>query len=163
MTTREAIQSFVAARWEQSQNDLAQRRWNRTYVGARTVAVSMPEIARAMMVCGICNAQLGSSASALIMIQRANKAAPADPMVMTRLAEALYAAGRFSEAEHFNRGALSRNTSSGEVHFLLARILWAQGRIEEASAALDIAVELDPAIAEKRRILEYTVKPDYFA
>jgi predicted Zn-dependent protease len=162
VTEVESIDAFVADTWGQAQEDLAKRRWNRTFQSARAVSVTMPGIARPMLVCGMCASQLGIPGSALTMIRRSSMAAPDDPMVVTRLAEVLYAAGRFLEAEQSARKTLRLGASAGEGNFLLARILWAQGKTIDARAALDIAVEHDPAIAEKRRILEYTVGPELF-
>lgn len=159
----DTLQSFVEAHWDNAQIALKNRRWRQAHRDARLVAALVPEIARPLMVCAMSLAQRGFPESALVLMRRAHAAHPGDEMVMTRLSESLFAAGDFSKAEQAIREALRRGTPAGDGHFLLARILWAQGATEEARAALDIAAADNPEIAEKRRILEYTVCPADFA
>ncbi|MDE0811830.1 MAG: hypothetical protein OSB69_21310 [Alphaproteobacteria bacterium] len=154
--------SIVNAHWERAETALAAKHWRRALQGARAVAVIMPGLARPLMLCSMCQAPLGLPERALNDVRRANMTDPADALILTRLSEALYAAGNFIAAEAAIREALCRGVAGGEGHFLLAKTLWIQGEIEPARLALDTAVSLDPTLSEKRRILEYTVRPGDF-
>ena len=154
---------FIEARWDNAQEAYKARRWSEAERDARMVAVTLPEAGRAMMLCGMCMAPIGLSERALAMLQRAHATGPDDALVLTRLSEALYAAGRFNEAETAMRRALSRGISIGQGNFHLAKILWLKGQIEEAREALEIAEIAEPGLAERRIILEYTVSSRDFA
>lgn len=158
-----SLGKFIEARWDNAQEALKARRWPEAQRDARIVAVTLPNAGRALMLCGMCIAPLGLLEEVLAMLQRAHVVRPRDALVLTRLSEALYAAGRFVEAEACVRTALDLGITAGEGYFLLARILWLQGRVVEARKILDMAESVEPGLAKRRRILEYTMCSADFA
>ena len=163
MTADRAFQTVIEARWAAAQDALSGHRPEAAYRDARVVAVATPHLARAMMLCGLCLAPLALGERAADMIRRAHVADPADALVLTRLAEVSYADGAFEAAERSMRAALDRGVAEAEGRFLLARILWASGRIPEARRELDAPASLDPSIRWRCRVLEWTARPEDFA
>jgi tetratricopeptide (TPR) repeat protein len=65
------------------------------------------------------------------------------------LGEALYEAGRFSEAEQFTRDAIRLSDGQqGDAWATLALILEAEGRTTDAATALAKALEIDPRLSD---------------
>ena len=155
-------ESFIETRWDRAQTAVKAKNWGLAEYDARTVAVLLPDAGRALMLCGMSMAPKGLVEQALTLLRWAHAASADDPLIQVRLCEALFAAGLFVEAEQAIRSAMRHDIPKGEAHFLLARVLWAQWRIIESQASLDIAVAHDPRIQPRRRILEHTAGPDDF-
>lgn len=162
MTQDASWHALVEILWDRAQVALKERRSADAFRDAKAVVVLLPGLARSMMFCGMCVAPLGLPEKALVMLRRAHAADPSDVLVMTRLSEALYADGRFAEAEIAIRNALRGGVADGEGLFLLAQTLWLQGSNDAARDALDQAVEAAPALQAKRQIFEYTVTREDF-
>jgi Flp pilus assembly protein TadD len=163
MTMDPHLEKFVTNRWELAQSEFKNQRWAKARTHAAIVDLIAPHLARPKMIVAMCLAPLSLTETTLIMMRRAYMATPGDVLVLTRFSEALFAAGHFEDAEQAIRKALDLGAHGGEGNFLLARIVWARKRTAEAREILDQAVEVDPEIVGKRRIMEYTISPEDFA
>ncbi|MBM86680.1 MAG: hypothetical protein CMM47_11750 [Rhodospirillaceae bacterium] len=161
MTAPTMLDTFVHDHWEAAQQAMKGKRPD-ALNHAQAVAVATPESARSLMLCGMCFAPLGLPETALALLRRASMVDPSDVLVKVRLSEALYAVGQFAESEIAIRAAFRGGRGLGEDLFLLARILWAQGKISESKAILAELVSRNSNLDWKRRILEYTAEPSDF-
>ncbi len=103
-------------------------------------------------------------AEALPWLEEAVKQKPQEFRPNFYLAEALYAAGDFAQAEKQYTRSGELDPKSAVVQFGLARSLMRQDKLDEAAAALDRAAALEPSYAESALELgpryEQAGKPD---
>lgn len=163
MSDSARVRSFVEAQWERANDAYRSRDLRAAEDATRRVASLFPAHSGTILLSAMCAAKLGLLERATLRVRRAHAVAPTDPLILVRLAEAMFASGDFAAAESGIRDALDRGIAAGEGSFLLARALWAQGRTTEATLALDRAVAADASLVERRRILEHTIRPDDFA
>ena len=106
-----------------------------------------PDLAEACNNLGVVLQAQGKFAEALAAYERAMKLRPGDVEAAYNRAVALQQQGRREEAESAYRDIL-RHSPNRFVYVNLGALLHEQGRLEEALAAFDAALALDPAYAE---------------
>jgi Flp pilus assembly protein TadD len=92
----------------------------------------------------------------------ARAAAPDNAGVHFTLASAAFLLGKFDVADASARAALSYGHDEARTRFLLGRVHRACGRLSDAEAELQRAVELTPDLSEPRRMVEWTVTMAHF-
>ncbi|MFI4986819.1 MAG: tetratricopeptide repeat protein [Alphaproteobacteria bacterium] len=110
---------------------------------ARQSLAANPQDRGALYLLGLALLGLGRSADAVEPLQAAAQGNP-DPAVETNLATALAQSGREKEALEWLARAASREPPFAPAFVRLGRLLHIRGRIVEAKAALQRAVELAP-------------------
>jgi protein O-GlcNAc transferase len=80
------------------------------------------------------------------------------------LGQMLRALGRYDDAEHYSRMGMAAGAASGALGRILAASLFEQGRVDDALAAIRVAIGLDPADAalhsDLLRLLNYAEGQD---
>ena len=109
----------------------------------RAVALA-PDLPEARLAQGAIQLGRGLSAEAAATLQRAQDLAPADDMVVRRIAEAYADSRRRAEAENLFRRAISLRPDYWENHNALGRFLATQGRYQEAKAPFREVIRLRP-------------------
>lgn len=113
-----------------------------------------PEFAYALEGLGRCHAEWGDTTRALDYYERAARANPPNPTILTNLANVYLSTGRPAEAEAALRKAISIDAvGSTNARVLLARALVQMGRRDAARAALEEAIAANPNRAEAHRLL----------
>jgi Flp pilus assembly protein TadD len=108
---------------------------------AVTLAPDLPE---ARLAQGVVQLGRGLSAEAAATLQQAQDLAPADDVIVRRIAEAYGASHRTADAESLFRRAISLRPDYWENHNELGRFLASQGRYEEAKTPFREVIRLRP-------------------
>lgn len=103
-----------------------------------------PGRAPALQALGALCFEAGRREAAIGFLERAVRAAPADPEMRSALANAYAAGGMFGQAERECRAALERAPDVAALHFLLGRVLRDQGRSADAETAFARTLALAP-------------------
>ncbi len=113
-----------------------------------------PEFAYALEGLGRCHAEWGDSVRALDYYERAARANPSNPTILTNLGNVYLSTGRLAEAEAALRHAIEVDAvGSSNARVLLARTLVKAGRRDDARAALEGAIAANPNRVEAHRLL----------
>lgn len=84
------------------------------------------------------------ASSTLPILERCAALLPTDSELLADLASVYEAVGRFPEAETTYRRALAHDSSYGDLHVALARLLQARGALDEARSHAQAALRLQP-------------------
>ena len=87
----------------------------------------------------------------LAELRRAQQLAPWNPITNDLLAPVVVYLGQFEEAEKLARQAIERDPLAYQARQSLARLLFVQGKLNDAEAAAEKAAELQPTAAGCRR------------
>jgi len=95
--------------------------------------------------------EMGRKRDAMDRAARASEVASATPGINVRYAQLLMLEERFEEAEAAaNKEIEIAGTRSGHPYFILAQVLRAQGRLDEAIAQVEIAIRIDYYAADMK-------------
>jgi tetratricopeptide (TPR) repeat protein len=84
------------------------------------------------------------ASSTLPILERCAALSPADSELLADLASAYEALGRFADAERTYLQALAHDSSYGDLHVALARLLHSRGALDEARSHAQAALRLQP-------------------
>jgi Flp pilus assembly protein TadD/TolB-like protein len=113
--------------------------------GAAERAVALaPDLPEAQLAQGVIQLGRGSSAEAAATLKRARDLAPADDVIVRRIAEAYAESHRKKEAEDLFRRAISLRPSYWENYNALGRFLVNVGRFEDAKPLYREVIRLRP-------------------
>ena len=91
----------------------------------------------------------GRNEQALALFERYHRLVPGDFQVLAQIATTLSALGRFEEAEGYFEQAL-RGVDDAVTHFNIGLLLARTGRLDQAAAAYQRALERDPLLSDAR-------------
>jgi serine/threonine-protein kinase len=109
----------------------------------RAVALA-PELPEARLAQGVIQLGRGSSAEAAATFERAQGLAPADDVIVRRIAEAYAGSRRRAEAETLFRRAIALRPDYWENHNAFGKFLAGQGRYQEAKGAFREVIRVRP-------------------
>lgn len=141
-----AEQSLIHSSLHRSGYDRAPERCASAYRTAGAAEALLPRHPRVRLAGGYYLYRCaGDYAAALAEFEAAAEVAPGDTAVVRAMASVHLRRGGFERALELYRDAARLDPGSAPVHFDLGRTLATLRRYEEADAALDRAVELEPA------------------
>ncbi|WP_158322677.1 winged helix-turn-helix domain-containing tetratricopeptide repeat protein [Acidisphaera rubrifaciens] len=123
------------------------RDYDAALAAAQRALLLAPNAAQILLACGWMRAYVGEAEAALALIERAKQLSPADPLTFIFNSAASYAhfvAGRYEQAVHAARRALSEGPTYLVALRLLATSLAHAGRVEEAAEAARTLLSLAP-------------------
>lgn len=124
---------------------------------ARRMLVFDPTSPQGQQIFGRSLSVTGDKEGTMKAFERMQCSTGGDGRIFLALARASFSVDRFEKALGWIDKAIGVAERSAETLLLRGRILRMLGRVDEAAAAFDAAVAIDPSFAEKRRLAELTL------